>query len=1013
MKKLTTSILAVAMAFSFVVVDAQKRKVDTVKTKDIEGVVVTALGIKREKRALGYSTQEVKAEDIAKAPVTNFTSALSGKVSGLQVKGVGNFAGSVDVVLRGYRSISDSNAPLYVIDGIPVINANNNTKEQALSGRPGFDFGNTVSDINPNDIAEINVLKGAAATALYGARAQNGAIIITTKKGKKSKDIGLEFNSSVAVSSIDKTTFAKYQNQYGQGYGYYYGVHSNTQMDDYGAEGANNMAPTYDDASYGAAFDPNRMVWQYDSFTPGSANFGKAHSWVAAKHDPSYFFETGSMFTNDVSFSKGNDISSFRVSYQNQNGTDVLPNSKLNKNTLNGNATFKITDNLNASFGATYVSQQVTGRNNTGYSGNIISGFRQWWATNVDLYDQRDLYMKSGQNYTWNIASPDNLAPAYWNNPYFQRYENFSYDTRDRFAGNISLSYDVDQHINLVARVGTDGYNMRMEERKAIGSVPELMGFGNTSIEQPSGFAVENVKQTETNYDFIATYKNTFGNFNLTGLLGTNVNDRKYYLNSQSTSGGLYVPGIYTVSNSAAGTATPITKELTKQIIGFFGQASLGYANTYYLEGTLRRDTSSALPANNRSYWYYSGSGSMVFSNWDFLKGGVLSFGKLRASYAEVGSDTDADQLINRYMVDTPFGSTPSYYYNTDAKNLELKPQRSKQTELGISTQFLRNRFGFDVAWFQNDAYDQIIALPVSYATGFSTKWQNAGTLRTRGWEISVNLTPIKTENFKWDIDANWSNPITRVIALADGVENITLGSYQGGVTINASIDDLYGSIKGTDFVYTNGQKTVGSNGRYLITSNTNNVIGNIQAKWFGGITNTFTYKSLSVGFQIDVKQGGNVFSLDQHYGLATGLYPETVGTNDLGNPIRNTLANGGGVILPGVMADGSVNTTRVSGSNYGLYGYRYAPASGFIYDASYVKLRSASIAYSLPSKFLENTFVKGVTVSAIGNNLWIIKKHVPYADPEAGLTSGNAQGFQAGVMPTTRVISFNVKVNF
>jgi len=1012
MKKLTASVLAVTLSSSFVLVSAQNTVRDTANTQDIEGVVVTALGIKREKKALGYSTQEVKAEDLAKNPVTNFTAGLSGKVAGLQVKGVGNFAGSVDVVLRGYRSMTGKNSPLYVIDGVPLIDANNNTSAQALSGRPGFDFGNTISDINPNDIAEVNVLKGAAATALYGSRAQNGAIIITTKKGKKSKGIGLEFNSSIAVSNIDKTTFAEYQKQYGGGYGYYYGDSGTQQMNDYGG-GLNNAVPTTEDASYGAAFDPNRLVWQYGAFIPGSSTYGRATPWVAGTHDPSSFFETGTIYTNGISFSNGNDVATFRLSYQNQNGNDVLPNSRLNKNTFNGNASYKITDNLTATLGATYVTQQVTGRNNTGYSGNLISGFRQWWQTNVDVYDQRDFYNMSQQNYTWNIQSPEDLRPAYWNNPYFQRYQNYSFDTRDRFAGNFSLSYDVTPHINLLARVGTDGYNMRMEERKAVGSVPELMGFGATDIEQPSGFAVMNIKQKETNYDFLATYKNDFGDLNLTGILGSNINIQNFYSNSQSTSGGLLIPGLYTVSNSLAAPAIPLTIDTTKKIVGIFGQASLGYQGTYYLEGTLRRDESSALPTNNNDYWYYSGSASVVFSNWSFLKGGVLNFGKLRASYAEVGSDTGANQLKNQYFAQTAFGSSPMYYYNTSAKNPDLKPQRSKQTEFGIESKFFKNRVGFDVAWFQNDSYDQILALPLSYATGFSSQVKNVGNLRTKGFEVALNITPIKTQDFKWDIDANWSNPITKVTELADGVENITLGSYQGGVTINASLNDLYGTIKGTDFVYTNGQRTVGSNGRYLVSSSTNNVIGNFQADWFGGVTNTFTYKSFSLSFQIDVKQGGNVFSLDQYYGLATGLYPETVGLNDLGNPIRNTLANGGGVILPGVKADGSVNTTRVSGNNYGLYGYRYAPAKEFIYDASYVKLRQASISYSLPKNILANTFFRDLTLSVIGNNLWIIKKHVPYADPEAGLSSGNSQGFQSGVMPTNRVISFNLKANF
>ncbi|MDL1914314.1 MAG: SusC/RagA family TonB-linked outer membrane protein [Bergeyella sp.] len=987
-----------------------QEKKDSVKTSDIQEVVVTALGIKREKKALGYSTQEVKAEDLAKTPTQNFTSGLSGKVSGLQIKSMGNFGGSVDIVLRGYRSITGTNSPLFVIDGIPMLDVNNNTEYQA-NGYAGYDFGNTISDINPNDIQEINVLKGAAATALYGSRAQNGAVIITTKKGKRSKRIGIDFQSTLAISAIDKSTFAQYQKQYGQGYGYFYGKNGDQQFADY--KNGNDLAPTSEDASYGARFDPNLNIWQYNAFIPGSSNFGKATPWVAAKNDPSKFFETGVMLTNGVSFSGGGEKSTFRLSYQNQNGTDVLPNSFFNKNNFNGNASYKLTEDLVASFGTTYVSQQVKGRNSTGYSGNLISGFRQWWATNVDIYEQRNLYNLSQQNYSWNIKSPTNLSPAYWNNPYFQRYQNYSYDTRDRLAGNVSLNYNLNPKINLLARAGTDGYSAMMEVRKAAGSIPGLLGFGLTKlVDQPSGYAVKNIRQRETNYDFIATYKDKFKDFDFNGILGTNVRIQEYYSNSQSTSGGLLVPGIYTISNSVSNPPLPKIINTKKKVVGVFGQASVGFLKTYYLEGNLRRDQSSALAPGNDAYWYYSASTSILFSNWNLISKDVLSFGKFRASYAEVGSDTNANLLRNVYDANIAVGNSSSNSFNTIARTFGLRPERSKQTEIGINTQFLRNKIGLDLAWFQNDAYDQILSLPVSYATGVERMYKNVGNLRTRGLEIALSATPVKAVNFRWDVNVNWSNPITSVTRLSSGVENITMGSYQGGITINASLGDLYGTIKGSDYVYTNGQKTVGENGKYL-TTNTNSVIGNMQAKWYGGITNTFKYKNYSFSFLVDVRYGGNVFSLDQYYGQATGLYPETAGNNHLGNPVRNPISEGGGIILPGVNTEGTPNTKRIDASSFGAMGYRAYPASQFVYDASFVKLRQISVNYTLPTSLIKNTLVKSISFGVVANNLWIIYKKVPYADPEAGLSSGNTQGYQSGVMPTTRVFSFTLKASF
>lgn len=989
------------------------------KSVELESIVVTAMGIKRDKKSLPYATQSVKAEDINRVPSSNFASNLSGKVAGLQIKTGTNFGGSVDVVLRGYKSITGDNQALFVVDGVPMINNNNNTSDQRLSGRPGYDFGNTISDINPNDIADVNVLKGAAATALYGSRAQNGAIIITTKRGKKGDDLGIDFSSTFTTSTIDKSTFAKYQDQYGQGYGYYYGA-AGTQFSNYNpTTGAVDndpadpyMAPTTEDASYGAAFDASKNVWQYTSFIPESPNYGKATPWVAAKNGPASFFQTGTSLNNAISFSKANDVSSFRLSYLNSNSTDVLPNSNLKKNSFTGNASYKLSDKLTADIYATYVVQNTLGRNSTGYNGNIMSNFRQWWATNVDLQEQRDLYDATGKNYTWNINSPTDLRPAYWDNPYFQRYQNYSTDDRNRFAGNFSLKYEFNKHFNIVARVGTDGYNQRMEDRKAVSSNPELMGFGLTTVAQPSGYAVMNIKAQETNYDVQGFFKTNINeNINVSSVVGGSINTISRYSVSQATSGGLFIPGLYTISNSSSAPALPEIFETTKTIRGIYAQANVGFYDTYFIDGTIRRDESSALPKDNNAYVYYSGAATAVISNLDFLKNfKPLSFGKVRLSYAEVGSDTGANQLQNQYIAQASV-NTPLYAYNTTAKNPLLKPQRSKQTEAGINLQFLKNRFGFDLAWFRNDAFDQILNLPVSYATGSLNQVKNVGNLRTTGLEISMNLNPIKTEDFRWDVNVNWSNPITKVTELASGVENITLGSYQGGVSINASVNDLYGTIKGTDFIYTNGEKTVGANGRYLKTSSTNNVIGNMQAKWFGGLINKFTYKNLSLGVQVDWKQGGQVFSLDQYYGLATGLYPETAGNNDLGYAIRNSLTTGGGVIFPGVYANGTPNTTRVSGTNYGLFGYVNAPASAFVYDASYVKLREVTFSYAFPSKLLSKN-IKGLSLSLIGNNLWIIHKNLPYADPEAGLSSGNAQGYQSGVMPSTRNVSFNVKIN-
>ncbi|QOR73389.1 SusC/RagA family TonB-linked outer membrane protein [Cruoricaptor ignavus] len=1002
-------------ALFFVSASLYGQKTDSVKTKDIEGVVVTALGLKKQARSLTYSTQSVRAEDVARVPTANFTSNLSGKVAGLNIKTSGNIGGSVDVTLRGYRSMTGNNQPLFVIDGTPMINSSNSIRNSGLA----IDMGNTISDINPDDIAEMNVLKGAAATALYGSRAANGAIIITTKKGRASKRYDVDLSSSVSVSVIDKETFPKYQTQYGQGYGTGYSLNKG-YFDSYNGE---PMAPTYEDASYGAAFDPNLLVWQYAAFIPGSPTYGKATPWVAAKNDPSKLFETAFNYNNSVSFSKGNEVSSFRLSYQNVNGTDILPNTYLNKNSITGNASYKIAPNFTASLYATYVDQHTRGKNPTGYHG-LTGNFRQWWATNVDIKEQKALYKLTGRNVSWNIKDANDVSPAYWNNVYFQLNENYITDSRQRFAGNFSLNYDINEHFNVVARMSHDGYEYFIDERRAIGSLPDNMSIGPAVGNQPSGYAMMTQRRSEENYDVIGNYKGIFAGDNVTvnALLGTNINVQSFKSNAQGTQGGLFVPGVYSITNSATTPNNPLLTNTTKRIYGIFAGANLGFLNTYYLEGNVRNDTSTALPTqdNQNNYWYYSASGSIVLTGWDFLKDSqVLSFGKLRASYAEVGSDTEANQLNNQYYTSTPFG-TPTYYYNTTAKNSSLKPEKTKSKEIGLNLQFFNNRFGFDVAAFQNDTSDQILPLAVSYSSGVLYKFQNVGNMRSEGVEVSLNATPVKTKAVTWDMNINWSNPQSKVTELAEGVENITLGSFQGGVTVNATKGEKFGAIKGSDFKYDgNGNKIVGADGKYVKTDG-NSVIGNMQPKWFGSIVNKVSVKQLALSFQVDWREGGDIFSLDQYYGQATGLYPETVFINDLGNPVRNTLANGGGYILPGVKNTGTKdnpvyvqNDIRLDASEFGAMGYAAFPAKQFVYKGTYVKLREVALTYTFPRELLQNTFLYGASLSLVGNNLWIMKKDLPYADPEFGLSAGNVQGYQTSPLPATRTFSLNAKLNF
>jgi hypothetical protein len=459
---------------------------------------------------------------------------------------------------------------------------------------------------------------------------------------------------------------------------------------------------------------------------------------------------------------------------------------------------------------------------------------------------------------------------------------------------------------------------------------------------------------------------------------------------------------------------------------GVFAGGTFTYQNTYTLDATIRRDRSSTLPEKNNVFYYPSVSAGFVFSQ--LLKAPWLSYGKLRANYAQVGGDAPLFSTGDVYERDldpnsgqevTNFNGNSLFSVPSIKNNPDLKPERTKSSEVGLEIAMLKNRIGFDVAYYNAQTVDQIIPVTVSTATGYSRRYVNSGTIKNNGVELTVFGSPIKTKDFSWDININWTKNTTKVTKLFGDVDNIILGSFQGSITLNASLNEPYGTIHGTDYIYTNGQKTVDSNGNYLITPSNNNVIGNINPDWIGGISNKFTYKGFSLGALIDIRQGGSVFSTDMYYALAGGLYEETAEGN-----IREPLAEGGGIVREGVTADGKPNTIKVSindadlggfASSYGAYeSYISAPDRRFVYDASYVKLREVTLGYSLPAKlFNGSNFIKGIDVALVGRNLAILHKNLPYADPEDSFSAGNLQGIQTGTYPAVRSAGFNVKVKF
>jgi len=998
----------------------------------LQEVVVTALGQEKKRNELVYAAQQVTAEQITQTRNPNLMNALSGKVAGLDIKASNTMGGSTNVVIRGFKSITGNNQALWVIDGVPVSNANNNTTDQQ-TGRAGVDYGNAASDINPDNIASINVLKGAAATALYGSRASNGVIMVTTKKGKKNS-FDVTVNSGVTWGKIDKSTFPTYQKEYGQGYV------STFKTADLGA-GVGAVAPFDVDASYGPKFS-GQPVYQWDAIDKFSPNYKKQTPWVAAANGPASFYETAVTSNQSINISGGGDNSTFKIGFTRSDEKGVLPNSTLKKNLFNFGGSYDLTKKLSVSASINFSNVKGIGRYNTGYNGkNVNQGFRQWWPLSVDLAQQKEAYERNGQNVTWNWANIQGTNPIFADNLYYARNKNFSNDGRDHYQGSTAAVYKIADWVDVTARYSYDGTLDMQEERISV-----------TSAAVPS-YSRYDRSFHETNLDLLINFRKSFGkDLSFTGLLGSNMRRSKESSIRALTNGGLTVPNLYSLSNSVSAIEPPT--EIVKQIgvDGIFANASFDYKNLINIDLAARRDKSTTLPTGSNTYFYPSVGANFVFSNLTALKLDWLSHGKLRANYAEVGNDAPWGSIFDVYDKPTAIGTVPYFSLPNTKNNGQLKSERTKSYEFGIEASFLNDRLGFDVTAYKTSTLDQILPVNVTSATGYTARFINSGEMQNKGIEITANITPIKTDDFSWNLTVNYTRNRNKVVSLYGDVTNIQIASLQGGVTLNAGlkVDPLtnkvigglpFGVIRGTNFTYLNGEKVVGANGIYKPTPGSNEVIGNPNPDWLGGLNNTLKYKSLALSFLIDVRKGGSIFSLDQWYGEGSGLYPITAGLNELGVPKRDDVyqrdaagkyvlndakqkiqvANPGGVLFPGVQADGSVNTVRaenIDGTALSAYGYiSNAPRAMYVYDASYVKLREASISYNLPSSIVNKLRAfKEISVAVIGRNLWIMHKNMEYSDPEDGLSSGTsngAGGYQSGAYPTTRSYGFNVKFRF
>lgn len=1008
-------------------------------TNKLDEVVVTALGISRDKKSVGYAIQEVGGAEVSKVKDANFMSSLSGKVAGVNIRQSGTMGGSANVVIRGYKSLTGNNQALFVVDGIPISNQINNTGNQQ-TGRGGYDYGNAAMDINPEDIDKVSVLKGAAATALYGARAANGVILITTKKGTKRNGLGVSVTSGYTVGSVNPDTYVRYQNSYGEGYGQYYGPDTiagyptNGYMVAYDVDGDgidDPCTPTTEDASFGLAFDPNFMVYTWESLYPELSTYGQKSPHVAGANNPLYFFEQAATMNNSVAIDGGNDNGSFRLSATQFSTKGIVPGSSLKRNNFSFSGNLKASDRLTVSTTAQFIQQAGNGRFGTGYdSRNPNQSFRQWFNVGVDMAKQKAAYEATGKNITWNPFGygygDDATKPIYFDNPYFSVLENRQSDTRNRLIGNMMASYKINDWLDFMGRASVDTYSELQEERTAVGSV------------EIPGYLRRNRNVTETNIDMILTANKTFGandEYSLNARLGSNIRRNSVEAIAASTNGGLVVPGVYALSNSVNTPNAPSETAYQIGVNGMFAAASLGYKNFLYVDLTGRQDVSSTLPTVNNTFFYPSATMSLVFS--ELLDVDAISFGKFRVNYAQVGSDAPAQALADAYNMGTAFGSTSLASAPSTSNNPGLLPESTVSQEAGLEMMFLNNRVGFDVSVYNQTSFNQIMPAKVSSTSGTIFKYVNAGEINNQGVELSLNATPIQSADFTWSTNLNWTKNKNMVVSLFDGAENLQLASVQGGITIEARPGQAYGTIYGTTFIKdAEGRPIVwdmpASYGgvRYLrggVDMGSKDVIGNINPDWYAGWSNSFRYKNWTASALLDMQMGGNFFSLDTWYGYATGVYDLSAGTNDMGNPVRDLVNDGGGYKITNVAywdgstVDGDGNPSGLTVGDYYADMHYYGNSLGYarnaneyhVWDASYLKLREVALNYSVPSSMLGSTGIKGLDVALTGRNLAILWKNNPYSDPEAGLSAGNVQGYQSGAYPAVREVGVNVKLKF
>ncbi|OMP74759.1 SusC/RagA family TonB-linked outer membrane protein [[Flexibacter] sp. ATCC 35208] len=990
-------------------------------------VVVTAMGIKREARALGYAVSTVSSKELTKTGSTNFASALYGKAAGVKIVSAPGGAGSaVSIQVRGVSSYGMNTQPLYVVDGIPIRNFNTLTSQSWGTTNSRID-GNGALDINPEDIESLTILKGASASALYGSEATNGVVVITTKKGSKSRGLGVDINYTYNLENIANSP--DYQNEYGPGYDAQTNVGNGiADYEGWVTDSNGSKHPYYRSyAQFGPKFD-NSSVKYWD---------GSTRTYKANKNNYKEFYQQGYNSNVNIALSNASENGNYRMSYTRTDYKSIMPGSNLNKNNFNFNGTLKLNKKVSVDLVSTYNNNFT---HNRAYAmSNIFGSYGGFFSRMDDMGTYYNKYKTSnGYKYvTYNNSNYDQDEKLAYNiratNLLDYLYTNLrnSYDeTQNRFINSITLNVSLLDNLKFRGRIGGD-YTGWSAADKEHNTQPASVGY-------TGAYSLETRNNNVTYGDVLLTYNPKINkDFDLSATGGASGRKQTYTYQKTSTADGLVNENWFSLSNSAS-TVTASSARATQLDVAAFGMLNLSYRSFLYLEATGRYEGTSTLPSDVNSYFYPSVNAGFVFS--DVVKmPSWMNYGKLRASYGLVGNHPAiyaANVAYNQYSL--AYDGATILYQQPNASgfgNENIVSEQKREAEIGLETRFLDGKIGLDLSYYNNKVNKQILTASTAPSSGATSALVNAGSISNYGVEAAISATPIETKNFRWSTRFNFAINRNKLTELGSGLTSLTNDVEGGGYLIlRSEIGDALGNI----YVHpmtsdASGNKVVSDDGYYTVDANSYKYVGNIMPKVVGGFSNTISYKAFTLDFTLDYRFGGKLVSIPTYYQVGAGMFKSTLKYRDAAHGGISYVANDDatadytasesgerhdGLILNGVTSTGATNTKVITAAAYyeNTFNWRTdGDYSAAVFNNSYIKVREVAFSYSMPKKVTQRLHVQQLQVSLIGRNLFYLYKSLPYGlDPEVAVGSSWVnQGVDNGTAGPTRSLGASLRARF